>query len=74
MYSAKKLFCRHYTKRELSYFTFRRSKSKSFLFRAPPFATASICYDITEVVVRPQEPVDPVEAVEPQDTPQSCRG
>ena len=32
MYSTKKLFCRHNTKRELSYFTFRRSKSKSFLF------------------------------------------
>ena len=48
-------------------------KVRAFSF-APPFATASICYDITEVVVRPQEPVDPVEAVEPQDTPQSCRG
>ena len=46
---------------------------RAFSF-TPPFATASICYDITEVVVRPQEPVDPVEAVEPQDTPQSCRG
>ena len=74
MYSTKKWFCRHYTKRELSYFTFRRSiKARAFSF-TPPFATASICYDITEVVVRPQEPVDPVEAVEPQDTPQSCRG
>lgn len=48
-------------------------KVRAFSF-TPPFATASICYDITEVVVRPQEPVDPVEAVEPQDTPQSCRG
>ena len=34
MYSTKKWFCRHYTKRELSYFTFRRSKSKSFLFHS----------------------------------------
>ena len=34
VYSTKKWFCRRYTKRELSYFTFRWSKSKSFLFHS----------------------------------------